>query len=108
MSVTYHVPRSLRQPVGIVILHPSERVSRRELERYDAQWRASRDAEHARSWAEDATLVEYSPYHPRASSAAASVASGSRRRSRRNVGVSIGRGLRLRGIRVLFGNSRVR
>ncbi|PWN54314.1 hypothetical protein IE53DRAFT_216204 [Violaceomyces palustris] len=54
---TFYVPLALTQPAGIRFLHPDERVSRVELERRDARWRAKREAEHARSWAEDATLV---------------------------------------------------
>ncbi|CAD6913026.1 unnamed protein product [Tilletia controversa] len=50
-------PRSLTHPAGIIFLDQSQRVSRTELERRDARWRALRDRAHARAWAEDATLV---------------------------------------------------
>ncbi|KAK0567633.1 hypothetical protein OC861_002588 [Tilletia horrida] len=50
-------PRSLTHPAGITFLDQSQRVSRVELERRDARWRALRERAYARAWAEDATLV---------------------------------------------------
>lgn len=51
------LPKSLTQPTGIFFLAPQDRVSRAELDKADAQWRALREAAYARAWAEDATLV---------------------------------------------------
>jgi len=48
---------ALMQPVGIRILEPTQRVSREELDRRDARYRAFRERAYARAWAEDATLV---------------------------------------------------
>ena len=48
---------ALTRPVGIRILEPTQRVSREELDRRDARYRAIRERAHAKSWAEDATLV---------------------------------------------------
>jgi hypothetical protein len=51
------MPRSLTQPGGAVFLDPAHRVSREELDRRDARWRALRERAYARAWSDDATLV---------------------------------------------------
>lgn len=51
------LPRSLTQPAGITFLDPAHRVSREELDRRDALWRAMRERAYARAWSEEATLV---------------------------------------------------
>ncbi|KAK0530753.1 hypothetical protein OC834_002122 [Tilletia horrida] len=50
-------PRSLTHPAGITFLDHRQRVSRVELEKRDARWRALRERAYARHWADDATLV---------------------------------------------------
>lgn len=51
------MPRSLTQPGGAIFLDPAHRVSREELDRQDARWRALRERAYARAWSDDATLV---------------------------------------------------
>ncbi|PWN35632.1 uncharacterized protein FA14DRAFT_172245 [Meira miltonrushii] len=51
------LPRSLTHPAGITFLDPAHRVSREELDRRDARWRAMRERAYARAWSEEATLV---------------------------------------------------
>ncbi|UZJ53112.1 hypothetical protein CBS101457_002432 [Exobasidium rhododendri] len=51
------VPRSLTHPGGLIFLDPAHRVSREELDRRDARWRALRDRAAVRVWSDDATLV---------------------------------------------------
>jgi hypothetical protein len=52
------MPRSLTHPGGAIFLDPAHRVSREELDRRDARWRALRDRAHVvRVWSDDATLV---------------------------------------------------
>jgi hypothetical protein len=51
------MPRSLTQPGGAIFLDPAHRVSREELDRRDARWRALRERAYARAWSDDATLV---------------------------------------------------
>ncbi|KDN41864.1 hypothetical protein K437DRAFT_169086 [Tilletiaria anomala UBC 951] len=55
MSIFLHP--ALTRPVGVRILEPTQRVSREELDRRDARYRAYREKAHARAWADDATLV---------------------------------------------------
>ncbi len=47
----------LSVPVGVRILEPTQRVTRAELDKRDARYRAYRERAYARAWAEDATLV---------------------------------------------------
>ncbi len=84
MSLIYINPRAFRQAGGITFLHPSERVSRSELDRRDKCYRAKREAEYARSWAEDATLVGTVIYSTDPSARSASDRSSIRRRRRSN------------------------
>lgn len=108
MSIVYASSRVFRQTNGIVFLHPSERVPRSELDRRDRCYRAKREAEYARAWAEDATLVGYIIYDTNASRIASDRASlggqSSIRRRRRNNSVAhrLGRTLKLKKLKNLF------
>ncbi|KIS67468.1 uncharacterized protein UMAG_04566 [Mycosarcoma maydis] len=88
MSLIYTTQRALRQPAGIVFLHPSERVSRSELDRRDRCYRAKREAEYARAWAEDATLVGTIIYTTESNTRNPSDRSSVRRRRRNNNSVA--------------------
>lgn len=103
----FPLPKALRQPAGIVFLHPSERVSRVELERRDKQYQAIRAAEYARAWSEDATLVGGIVYNTSANgtndrSSLAGHSSIRRRRRNVNVACRISKRLRLKMLRGLF------
>ncbi len=102
MSLVYTLttPKAFRRPAGIVFLHPSERVSRVELDRRDRCYRAKREAEFARSWAEDATLVGTITFGDRASLGGQS----SIRRRRRNDSVArrLTRKLKLHSLKNIF------
>ncbi|TKY88892.1 hypothetical protein EX895_002133 [Sporisorium graminicola] len=109
MSLVYTAPRAFRQTAGIVFLHPSERVSRTELDRRDRCYRAKREAEYARSWAEDATLVGNIIYSTDSSGRHASDRaslggqSSIRRRRRRNgVAGRLTHSLKLKKLKSLF------
>ncbi|ETS60195.1 hypothetical protein PaG_05736 [Moesziomyces aphidis] len=112
MSLIYTSQRALRQPAGIVFLHPSERVPRSELDRRDRCYRAKREAEYARAWAEDATLVGtiiYNTDSNRISADRASLGAQSsvrrRRRSSNNVARRLSRKLRLNTLKNLFSHA---
>lgn len=57
------VPKSLMSPGGAFFLDPAHRVTRDELNRRDARWRALRERAYARAWSDDATLVGSVRYH---------------------------------------------
>jgi len=104
---TYATQRALRQPAGIVFLHPSERVPRDELDRRDRLYRAKREAEYARSWADDATLVGTVIYNTDSRIAADRQSLGGqssvRRRRRNNSGARrLTRKLKLKSLKNLF------
>ncbi|EST08809.1 hypothetical protein PSEUBRA_001511 [Kalmanozyma brasiliensis GHG001] len=108
MSILYLSSRAaLRQPAGIVFLHPSERVSRSELDRRDRCYRAAREAEYARSWAEDATLVGTVIYTTdgRTASDRSSNRSTRSRRGRTSVARKLGKRLRLKKLKDLFSHA---
>lgn len=107
MSILYLSSRAaLRQPAGIVFLHPSERVSRSELDRRDRCYRAAREAEYARSWAEDATLVGTVIYTTgNGASDRSSTRSTRSRRGRSSVARKLGERLRLKKLKDLFSHA---
>ncbi|SPO30696.1 uncharacterized protein UTRI_05313 [Ustilago trichophora] len=110
MSLIYTHPRAFRQTAGIVFLHPSERVPRSELDRRDRCYRAKREAEYARSWAEDATLVGGIIYTTDSSSSSSNSRSASdrasirRRRRNNSVAYRLSRSLKFKNLKNLFSN----
>lgn len=109
MSLIYSSPRAFRQTNGIVFLHPSERVPRSELDRRDRCYRAKREAEYARSWAEDATLIGAVIYstdsrgaNPADRASLAGSSSVRRRRRSNSVALRLSRKLRLQNLKNFF------
>ena len=102
MSLIYTSPKAFRQSAGIVFLHPSERVPRSELDRRDRCYRAKREAEYARSWAEDATLVGGVIYSTDSNRSSADRASIRRRRRDNSVARRLSRSLKLKNLKNLF------
>lgn len=72
---THLMPRSLTHPGGAFFLDPAHRVTREELDRRDARWRALRERAYQRAWSDDATLVGSIRYYAAASARQRSAAS---------------------------------
>ncbi|SNX87073.1 uncharacterized protein MEPE_05783 [Melanopsichium pennsylvanicum] len=104
MSLVYTSARAFRPNSGIVFLHPSERVPRSELDRRDRCYRAKREAEYARSWAEDATLIGSLIYTTDSNGRSAADRASIRRRRRNNSNSVAGKLKNLKNLKNLFKN----